>query len=495
MLYRGPSVGSHASPIVSRIDDLSPSYDSPMTNGVIAAFQNRRHDATPLASSSPAHRGLLSYSSGQASPRYGSFGSAPGAFGATQRNVTIGEFSREPSYSPPRAMGGSSLPRHAVDSHRSVSQRSSPRTQVQPRPLNVTSRDEVLGYHGVQGLRSEEFAPAAHVHRPINPPQPRAPFPIDDEVNERGLRPEQQWAPAVRVQRPKEAPDAFDRSRLSPEALSRLQQRLSRGGIVPGNAYDQQRRVDDVEDVEDEESDDGDDPEAGAVRVPLRSQVTDVQIPDEVRDSLAGIVSLLSSISRRRQVPEIPQHVLHAYHRRVYHGAYFVKFPERGNPHQRFFRLHAVNNEIYGRQPYMEYTTHAEAISVKGRVHLAHLAGINAGTGHAFSRFLTDGPDGKEVLKGPIYEMNQRTLLESDFAFTVVFVSTQKRDLFSLLTLDQETFHCWVLVLRFLASINVHLDDSRPGQEPRMPGEIAGDAPIKGSRRNSAARSEGTADN
>jgi hypothetical protein len=28
-----------------------------------------------------------------------------------------------------------------------------------------------------------------------------------------------------------------------------------------------------------------------------------------------------------------------------------------------------------------------------------------------------------------------------------------------------------------------------------MPGEIAGDAPIKGSRRNSAARSEGTADN
>jgi hypothetical protein len=332
----------------------------------------------------------------------------------------------------------------------------------------AVTREEALAPYPSVGVT--QYAPATFVRWKRDPTIPTPIVePERDDTDERGLRPQERWAPAVRARRgvsplPADPDDAEDDqfNHLSREALARLQQRLHSTGRWAAD--------DDDERAEDR---DGDDPPRDMQRqqaggdgalVPPRHEQRVTLIPDIVRSLLVEIVGLLAHNSRRPVAPEIPQHVMHAFYRKVVMGAYFVKYPERGNPHQRFFRLHTVHSENYGRQPYLEYSTHAEAVSVKGRVHMAYLAGFNTGVQNspAFQRFLTTGHDGRPALKGPIYDM-KRADVAADYTFTLVFITSQQQEFFSLVTLDKETYHCWVLVLSYLASVNVHVDDTRRG--------------------------------
>lgn len=155
------------------------------------------------------------------------------------------------------------------------------------------------------------------------------------------------------------------------------------------------------------------------------------------------------------RLPLIPLHILNAYYRGLYGGTYFVKYPQRtGSPHERYFRLHLEDTDYYGPQPYLTWSTHREAVSVKGRAHLSLLRGVSLGVianREAFGRFAVDAGH----IKGPIMNTS-RSVLSSRLAMTVVFAPSSRTSAVepvSLLGLDEDKFQCWVAVLQFLAGV------------------------------------------
>lgn len=450
-MYSG---GSPVPRTPSSVQELKHDYCSPMTNAVIDAFQRGggSFGVTRSPSYQPsvgAYRGLDSWrapSTGSAAAPIAArqrSASPPVAY-ATERHITIGSFSARNSRSP---------------SHEVRRETVTTVHDAEDPPPNTFSRRQVLAHHPVVGV-TDELAPSRFVRRSHSR---EPPFPVVEEGVPSGggarERSPVAYVPRKYLRSASRSPHG-SHGGLSEEALIALQRRLaaSRGGDDDAVEEDAFERVA----VRPRTSH-----SRGGGSEPRQDERTDIVVPEHVRAQLTDIVQLLSNISNH-VAPEIPTHVMHAYWRRVAHGSFFVKYPERGNPHQRFFRLRAIHNEIYGRQPYFEYATDPHAVTIKGRLHLAHFAGINQGVANSptFSRFVVQAPEGERI-RGPIYD-EKRALLPTDFALTLVFCTPQQRQLISLVTLDEETFTAWVHVLQFLAAQNVHFNDLPREQQARQ---------------------------
>ena len=298
------------------------------------------------------------------------------------------------------------LPREVVEQHASA--RSTPQAQQQtnarssggapwpfadampfsPSPHMATDREETVALQNKQWAQSR-------VHS-----VPMAPLEGDSRPNNRG-------SPYNLVRSPNEA-DAVGRYPTRPASVSR----------VTGQPFDRQVHI-----------------------LPQRVGTT-------AECLLAELCGLLSAC-RGMPPPDIPSHVVEAFVCCVARGGYFVKYSPTGSPHERFLAIRVLGSQLYGRQPYIEWSTHDAACTAKGRLHLSTLTSITDGTDRpAFRRFLLANGN----ISGPIVSaFEPRLELPSRYAFTLQF-HTPKLEELNLLVLDGGIFNAWTSVLMYFVT-------------------------------------------
>ena len=175
--------------------------------------------------------------------------------------------------------------------------------------------------------------------------------------------------------------------------------------------------------------------------------------PDS-RTVLHDICTHLAGI-RQIPAPEIPKHVYHAWDNYVGPGAFFIKYPNRGSCHERFFDLRMLDSDAGTREPYLVWFKHEKAHTRQGMMHLNFLQGVETGVRtDAFDRFLLplQYKGAQRMIKGPFGD-GQRTMLPTDLAMSIYF-HTPETQAVSLLSTNESIFQAWRCVMNFLGDIN-----------------------------------------
>jgi hypothetical protein len=133
-------------------------------------------------------------------------------------------------------------------------------------------------------------------------------------------------------------------------------------------------------------------------------------------------------------------------------GTYLIKYGRTGQPHERWFAVRMPYEKGTGRyEPYLTWALHADSAAYNERLHLAHLCEVRPGTTGVpnFERHLVD----PTRIRGP-YVGSQRSIVPTQFAFTLIFQSPMSVRTVDVLALDDQTFRCWMLVAGYLAAVN-----------------------------------------
>lgn len=182
-----------------------------------------------------------------------------------------------------------------------------------------------------------------------------------------------------------------------------------------------------------------------------QQQVTTLdQLPNVVH-----VVDMAERIAFARRIPRIPQpppQCQDAF-RLLFRGTYLIKYGRQGPPHERFLAMRLVENELTHRpEPFLVWATHAEAASFKERLHLALLTDVVPGLqspGNKFLRHLVTN----QTIAGPSLG-GKKSVLPTNFVFSLVFSGGDRRRTLDCLCLDEQTYHCWLMVCQYFASIN-----------------------------------------
>lgn len=139
----------------------------------------------------------------------------------------------------------------------------------------------------------------------------------------------------------------------------------------------------------------------------------------------------------------------------LHRGTYLIKYPSSGSPHERYFTVRIMPSEFRrDLQPYLCWSIHADSQNIKDRLHLAHLIGVS--TTDQSENFLRHRIE-PGVIRGP-YVGGSRQTLPSTYAISLLFQSSSAVRTVDILALDDQTFRCWLLVLRYFAAINTTQD-------------------------------------
>jgi hypothetical protein len=205
------------------------------------------------------------------------------------------------------------------------------------------------------------------------------------------------------------------------------------------------------------------------------SQVTTI---DHLPNTL-HVVDMAEHIAFARRVTYIPQpppHCQDAF-RLLFRGTYLIKYGRQGPPHERFVAMRLVESERSRQpEPFLVWATHAEAASFKERIHLALLVEVVPGLQSPNNKFLRHLIS-NQTIAGPSLG-GKKSILPTLLAFTLVFAGGDQRRTLDCLCLDEQTYHCWLMVCQYFASVN------KGGQAPIDVETMAPDTP----RSMSAAR-------
>eukprot|EP00388_Colpodella_angusta_P047304 GDKK01072328.1.p1 GENE.GDKK01072328.1~~GDKK01072328.1.p1 ORF type:complete len:293 (+),score=-8.16 GDKK01072328.1:165-1043(+) len=175
----------------------------------------------------------------------------------------------------------------------------------------------------------------------------------------------------------------------------------------------------------------------------------------ELRDLLAvdlDVADVAGYLAAMRQTSSqsVPPQARAAF-KLLTRGTYLVKYGRQGSPHERFFALRMIPDEVTGRtHPYLVWATHADSAAFNTRLHLSYLVQALAGTQTTnFTRLMT----GPKHIEGP-HVGDRKSTLPTTYAMTFIFQSAHTRRSVDVLALDDQTFRCWMIVLTYFASIN-----------------------------------------
>jgi hypothetical protein len=167
------------------------------------------------------------------------------------------------------------------------------------------------------------------------------------------------------------------------------------------------------------------------------------------------VVDMAERIAFARRISRIPQpppQCQDAF-RLLFRGTYLIKYGRQGPPHERFLAMRLVENELTRRpEPFLVWATHSEAASFKERIHLALLVDVVPGLqspGNKFARHLITN----QTIAGPSLG-GKKSVLPTSFVFSMIFSGGDRRRTLDCLCLDEQTYHCWLMVCQYFASIN-----------------------------------------
>lgn len=167
---------------------------------------------------------------------------------------------------------------------------------------------------------------------------------------------------------------------------------------------------------------------------------------------------MLAEICGSSSFPGIPSYGEEAFCL-VNRGTYLIKYGNAG-PHERFVAVRLFQDEktrTVG--PYFSWQNHAEAVAVKEKFHLAHLASVSSGThSQNFRKYLLSN----NTIQGP-HVGDKKRELPTTFAFTLLFQSQTHARSVDLLALDDQTYRCWMIVMEYIIAVN-SAQGSRRGQ-------------------------------
>lgn len=130
-------------------------------------------------------------------------------------------------------------------------------------------------------------------------------------------------------------------------------------------------------------------------------------------------------------------------------GTYLIHYG-RSVPHERYFMLRLLANDLGHQQPYLVRSLHADSASYIEKIPLRHLEAMGGGCSTPrLSRYVID----QNTLRGP-FKGDEQCEVSSNYAFSFYFRSKQTRRIVEVLALDDQTYRCWLLVLGYLANVN-----------------------------------------
>lgn len=173
-------------------------------------------------------------------------------------------------------------------------------------------------------------------------------------------------------------------------------------------------------------------------------------LPNDVH--VIDVAERIAFARRITSVPKPPPHCQDAF-RLLFRGTYLIKYGRQGPPHERFLAVRLVETEITRQpEPFLVWATHSEAASFKERIHLALLVDVVPGLqspGNKFIRHLVSN----QTIAGPSLG-GKKSVLPTTFVFSLVFAGGDRRRTLDCLCLDEQTYHCWLMVCQYFASIN-----------------------------------------
>lgn len=183
----------------------------------------------------------------------------------------------------------------------------------------------------------------------------------------------------------------------------------------------------------------------------LMRQVTTLDtLPDVVH--VMDMAERIAFTRRVSNVPQPPPQCQDAF-RLLFRGTYLIKYGRQGPPHERFLAMRLVENELTRRpEPFLVWATHEGAASFKERIHLALLIDVVPGLqspGNKFARHLVTNT----TIAGPSLG-GKKCVLPTNFVFSLVFSGGDRRRTLDCLCLDEQTYHCWLMVCQYFAAIN-----------------------------------------